>query len=122
MRILRSEAPPSVLAFVPKKEQPNTIVVDDTGQSIIAALQRAADMAKSECNRARLLHTNSLSRCGQLKRARASSRRTQGQLRKERAYLRLKQIIFGTALLVRKNGLAAFRVRLSRHFSKTSEH
>ena len=55
MRILRSEAPPSVLAFVPKKEQPNTIVVDDTGQSIIAALQRAADMAKSECDRATAL-------------------------------------------------------------------
>jgi hypothetical protein len=52
MGLLRTEIPPSVLAFVPKKEQPNTMVVDDTGENIIPALQRAADMAKSECDRA----------------------------------------------------------------------
>jgi hypothetical protein len=55
MRIQRDEARPSVLAFAPKKEQQNTIVADDTGHSVIALLQRAADMAKSECDRATAL-------------------------------------------------------------------
>jgi hypothetical protein len=55
MRIQKDEARPSVLPFVPKEEQPNTVVADDTGQSIITALQRAADMAKSECDRATAL-------------------------------------------------------------------
>jgi len=55
MRIQKDEARPSVLAFVPKKEQQNTNVVDDAGQTIITALQRAADVAKSECHRATAL-------------------------------------------------------------------
>jgi hypothetical protein len=55
MRIQKEEARPSVLPFVPKKEQQNTIAADDTGQSILTALQRAADLAKSECDRATAL-------------------------------------------------------------------
>jgi hypothetical protein len=55
MRIQRSEAPPSVLAFAPRKGLPDTIVADDTGHSVVALLQRAADMAKSECDRATAL-------------------------------------------------------------------
>src|SRR5262245_51402865 len=55
MRTQRDEARPSILAFNPKKEQPNTIVADDTGNSVVALLQRAADMAKSECDRATAL-------------------------------------------------------------------
>jgi hypothetical protein len=54
MRFQRGVAP-SVLAFSPKKGQPSAIVADDTGHGVIALLQRAADMAKSECDRATAL-------------------------------------------------------------------
>jgi hypothetical protein len=50
MRFQRGVAP-SVLSFSPKKGQPNGIVADDIGHGIIALLQMAADMAKSECDR-----------------------------------------------------------------------
>jgi hypothetical protein len=53
MRVQTGEAPPSVLAFAPKKERPDTtIVADDAGHGIIALLQKAAEMAKSDCDRA----------------------------------------------------------------------
>jgi len=63
MRAQTGGAPPSVLAFAPKKGRPDpapladghpdtTIVADDAGHGIIALLQKAADMAKSECDRA----------------------------------------------------------------------
>jgi hypothetical protein len=41
------------LEFAPKKGQPDTtIVADDAGHGIIAMLQKVADMAKSDCDRA----------------------------------------------------------------------
>jgi hypothetical protein len=41
------------MRVAPKKGQPNTtIVADDSGNGIIALLQKAADMAKSDCDRA----------------------------------------------------------------------
>ena len=52
MRVQTGEAP-SVLEFAPKKGRPDTtIVVDDAAHGIIAMLQKAADMAKSDCDRA----------------------------------------------------------------------
>ena len=52
MRVQTGEAP-SVLEFAPKKGRPDTtIVADDAGHGIIAMLQKVADMAKSDCDRA----------------------------------------------------------------------
>jgi hypothetical protein len=52
MRVQTGEAP-SVLEFAPKKGRPDTtIVADDAGHSVIAMLQKTADMAKSDCDRA----------------------------------------------------------------------
>src|SRR5204863_8960624 len=53
MRVQTGETPASVVAFAPKKERPaTTIVADNAGQGIIAMVQKAADMAKSDCDRA----------------------------------------------------------------------
>jgi len=60
MGVQAGETPPSVLAFAPKKERPDateghattTVTADDAGHGIIALLQKAADMAKSDCDRA----------------------------------------------------------------------
>jgi hypothetical protein len=53
MRVQTGETPASVVAFAPKKERPaTTIGADNAGQGIIAMLQKAADMAKSDCDRA----------------------------------------------------------------------
>jgi hypothetical protein len=60
MGVHAGETPSSVLAFAPKKDRPGpteghappTVVADDAGHSIIALLQKAADMAKSDCDRA----------------------------------------------------------------------
>ena len=48
-----SERPASIVAFAPKKERGDaTMVADDTGRGIVALLQKAADMAKQDCDRA----------------------------------------------------------------------
>jgi hypothetical protein len=60
MGVQAGETPSSVSAFAPKKGRPDpteghaatTIVADDAGHGIIALLQKAADMAKSDCDRA----------------------------------------------------------------------
>jgi hypothetical protein len=59
MRVQTGETPSSVLAFATKgrsettKGHPDaTILADDAGHGIIALLQKAADMAKSDCDRA----------------------------------------------------------------------
>jgi gas vesicle protein len=60
MRVQTGETPSSVLAFAPKKGHTDankvrpdtTIVADDAGHGIISLLQKAADMAKSDCDRA----------------------------------------------------------------------
>jgi hypothetical protein len=47
------ERPASIVALASKKARPDaTIVVDDAGHGIIALLQKAADLAKQDCERA----------------------------------------------------------------------
>ena len=60
MGVQAGETSSSVLAFAPKKERPEateghaatTVTADDAGHGIIALLQKAADMAKADCDRA----------------------------------------------------------------------
>jgi hypothetical protein len=53
MSIQTPERPAAVVAFAPKKARPDAAIpVDDAGHSIIALLQKAADMAKEDCARA----------------------------------------------------------------------
>ena len=60
MGVQAGETPSSVLAFDPKKGRPDategrattTVTADDAGHGIIALLQKAADMAKADCDRA----------------------------------------------------------------------
>ena len=60
MGVQAGETLSSLLAFAPKKGRPDategpaatSVVVDDAGHGIIALLQKAADMAKSDCDRA----------------------------------------------------------------------
>jgi hypothetical protein len=53
MRVQKSEVAASVIAFAPQKGSPDaTIVADDAGQHIVALVQKASDMAKTDCQRA----------------------------------------------------------------------
>jgi hypothetical protein len=53
MRVQADETSTSVIAFEPKKRPPNaTMVADDAGRGIVALVQKAADLAKADCNRA----------------------------------------------------------------------
>ena len=53
MRVQPRETPASVVAIATKKENPDaTIVADDAGRCIVALLQKAADLAKADCDRA----------------------------------------------------------------------
>src|SRR5437763_6896456 len=51
---VEAEKPATIVPFAPaSRGQPEaTIVADDSGRSIIALLQKAADMAKEDCARA----------------------------------------------------------------------
>src|SRR5712691_7189130 len=47
------DKPATIVPFAPSPKQPDvSIVADDSGRSIIALLQKAADMAKEDCARA----------------------------------------------------------------------
>jgi hypothetical protein len=53
MRVQTGETPASVVAFAPKKGSPNaTMVADDAGHGIVALVQKAADLAQADCERA----------------------------------------------------------------------
>src|SRR2546423_2318421 len=53
MRVQTGETPTSVIAFAPKKGSPDvTMVADDAGHGIVALVQKAADLAKADCDRA----------------------------------------------------------------------
>jgi hypothetical protein len=53
MRVQTIETTASVIAFAPKKGPPDaTMVSDDAGRGIVALVQKAADLAKADCNRA----------------------------------------------------------------------
>jgi hypothetical protein len=56
MGVQAGETPSSVLAFAPKNategHATTTVTADDAGHGIIALLQKAADMAKADCDRA----------------------------------------------------------------------
>jgi hypothetical protein len=52
MRVQAGETPISVAAFAPKKHPDTTFAADDAGHGIVAMLKKAADMAKSDCDRA----------------------------------------------------------------------
>ena len=53
MRVQADEKSTSVIAFGPKKGPPDVIMVaDDAGRGIVALVQKAADLAKADCNRA----------------------------------------------------------------------
>ena len=53
MRVQADETSTSVIAFGPKKGPPDaTMVADDAGRGIVARVQKAADLAKTDCNRA----------------------------------------------------------------------
>ena len=84
MGVQAGETSSSVLAFAPKKERPDateghattTVTADDAGHGIIALLQKAADMAKADCDRAMsLAHKLSLQVRAAEERAHASEAR-----------------------------------------------
>jgi hypothetical protein len=53
MRVQTGETPASVIAFAPKKGSPDaTMVADDAGRGIVALVQKAADLAREDCDRA----------------------------------------------------------------------
>jgi hypothetical protein len=53
MSIQESETAATVVPFVPNKRNPDpTTVVDESGRSIVALLERASEMAKHDCARA----------------------------------------------------------------------
>jgi hypothetical protein len=53
MRVQTVETPASVIAFAPKKGSPDvTMVADDAGHGIVVLVQKAADLAKADCDRA----------------------------------------------------------------------
>ena len=53
MRVKTSETRASVIAFAPNKGSLDAaMVADDAGQHIVALVQKASDMAKTECQRA----------------------------------------------------------------------
>ncbi len=53
MSVQTPERSASVVALAPKKGHPNAAMqADDAGHSIISMLQKAADMAKEDCERA----------------------------------------------------------------------
>jgi hypothetical protein len=127
MSVQAGETPSSVLAFAPKKERPDatewpaatTVTADDAGHGIIALLQKAADMAKSDCERAMsLAHKFSLQVRAAEERAQPP-RRGQRRPRKERANLKQGQTIFATVRLARKNGSSEFRLKSIKPSSRT---
>src|ERR1700724_2045902 len=53
MRVQADETSTSVIAFEPKKGSPDaTMVADDAGRGIVALVQKAADLAREDCDRA----------------------------------------------------------------------
>src|SRR5688572_19824883 len=53
MNVNAPDKPATIVPFAPTKGQPDaTILADDSGRSIIALLQKAADMAREDCARA----------------------------------------------------------------------
>jgi hypothetical protein len=53
MRVETPERPATADPFAPNKECPDaTMLADDSGRAIVAMLQKAADMAKNDCERA----------------------------------------------------------------------
>ena len=53
MRVQTDETRASVIAFAPKKGSPDaTMVADDAGHGIVALVQKAADLAKADSDRA----------------------------------------------------------------------
>ena len=53
MRVQTDETRASVIAFATKKGSPDaTMVADDAGHGIVALVQKAADLAKADCDRA----------------------------------------------------------------------
>ena len=84
MGVQAGETLSSLLAFDPKKGRPDategrattTVTADDAGHGIIALLQKAADMAKADCDRAMsLAHKLSLQVRAAEERAHASEAR-----------------------------------------------
>src|ERR1700721_630886 len=68
MRVQTGETPASVVAFAPKKGSPDaTMVADDAGHGIVALVQKAADLAKADCERAMNLAHRLSSELGQAK-------------------------------------------------------
>jgi hypothetical protein len=47
-----SVTPTAVIPFAPNNRDPDSTVVDDSGRSIVALLETAADMANKDCVRA----------------------------------------------------------------------
>ena len=52
MRVQADKTSTSVIAFEPKTPPDATMVADDAGRGIVALVQKAADLAKADCNRA----------------------------------------------------------------------
>jgi hypothetical protein len=53
MSVEASDIPAAVVPFAPYKRNPDpTTVVDESGRSIVALLERASEMAKDDCARA----------------------------------------------------------------------
>ena len=79
------------------------MVADDAGHRIIAMLQKAADTAKQDCQRAMDL-------------SRTSSLPSYGLPRTEHESSRQRQFIFGAAPIVRRIGSRTFTVTSKRRF------
>ena len=127
MGVQAGETPSSVLALAPNKGRPDatkghatpTVTADDAGHGIIALLQKAADMAKSDCDRAMsLAHKLSLQVRAAEERAHDSEARAR-RPRNERANLKQRQTIFATVRLARKNGSSEFRLKSIKRSSRT---
>ena len=53
MRVPGETLPAALIPFVPKKGAPDaTMVADDAGRGIVTLVQKAADLARSDCERA----------------------------------------------------------------------
>src|SRR5256884_9607877 len=47
-----ADKPATVVPFAPRSQPDPNIIADDSGRTIVALLQKAADMAKEDCARA----------------------------------------------------------------------
>src|SRR5438105_9536840 len=47
-----ADKPATVVPFAPRSQPDPNIIADDSGRTIVAMLQKAADMAKEDCARA----------------------------------------------------------------------